>query len=143
MPEVLLQERFAVPPERVFGALTDHAAFGRLIGADIRVERAGTPAPNGLGAVRAVRAGGLTVREEVVRWEPPHAMDYRVVSGAPLQRHLGQIRILPEPGAARLEYRIRFDWPRYLGGGLVGGWIARALARQIGAGLRRLAADLR
>lgn len=143
MPQVFLQERFAASAERVFAAVTDHVAFGRWVGADIRVERAGTPAPNGLGALRAVCARGLTVREEVVRWEPPHAMDYRVVSGAPLRRHLGEIRIVPEGGTARLDYRIRFDWPWYLGGTLVGNWIARTLAREIGAGLSRIAADLR
>src|SRR5262245_59988223 len=121
MPEVVLQERFAASPERVFATLTDHVAFGRWVGADIRVERPGTPAPNGLGAIRAVRACGLTVREEVVRWEPPLAMDYRVVSGAPLRNHLGQIRIAPDAGGARLDYRIRFEWPGYLGGTLIGG----------------------
>jgi hypothetical protein len=143
MPEISMRQRFEASPERVFALLTDHVAFGRALGEDIRVEREGVPAPNGLGAVRVIRARGLTIREEVVGWEDPRAMDYRVVSGAPLENHRGEIRIVPEGAGARVDYRIRFDWPWYLGGALVGGLVARSLERQIGGGLAQMAASLR
>ena len=138
-----MQQRFANPPERVFAALTDHVAFGRALGEDIRIEREGVPAPNGLGAVRVIHARGLTIREEVVAWETPKAMDYRVVAGAPLHNHLGEIRFVPEGGGTRVDYRIRFDWPWYLGGALVGGLVARNLERQIAGGIAQIAATLR
>jgi uncharacterized protein YndB with AHSA1/START domain len=143
MPEIVMEQRFAAPPARVFEAITDHVAFGRFMGADIRVEREGTPAPNGLGALRVVRARGTAVREEVVRWEPPHAMDYRVVSGAPLRDHLGTIRIEPDGPGARVTYRIRFGWPWWGGGAFIGERIARTLEREITAGLGRMAAAVR
>jgi hypothetical protein len=143
MPEILMRQRFEAPPERVFALLTDHVGFGRALGEDIRLERQGVPPPNGLGAVRAIHARGLTIREEVIGWEVPRAMDYRVVSGAPLQNHLGEIRIVPDGTGARLDYRIRFDWPWYLGGALVGGLVARALERQIAGGIARMATTLR
>ncbi len=138
-----MQQRFDAPADLVFSALTDHEAFGRLLGEDIRVETPGVPAPNGLGAVRAIRARGLTIREKVVRWEAGRAMDYRVVSGAPLQNHLGTIRIEPDGEGARVDYRIRFDWPWWLGGAAVGGLVARSLERQIAGGIARLASTLR
>lgn len=138
-----MQQRFDASPDRVFEAMTDHVGFGRWVNADIRVERQGTPAPNGLGAVRAVKARGLTVREEVVGWEAPRAMDYRVIAGAPFRAHLGQIRVESEGTGARLDYRIRFDWPWYLGGAVVGGLLARTLEREISSGLVRMAAALR
>lgn len=137
-----MQQRFAAPPERVFAALTDHVAFGKLLGEDIRIERTGVPAPNGLGAVRAIHARGLTIREEVVGWETARAMDYRVIGGAPLQNHLGEIRLVPDGTGVRVDYRIRFDWPWYLGGAVVGGLLARSLERQIAAGIARLASTL-
>jgi hypothetical protein len=143
MPEIVMQQRFAASPERVFDALTDHVGFGRALGEDIRLERAGVPAPNGLGAVRAIHARGLTIREQVVRWEAPRAMDYSVVSGAPLQNHLGEIRVVPDGTGARVDYRIRFDWPWYLGGAVVGGLVARNLERQIVAAIARMAEALR
>ena len=138
-----MQQRYDASPDRVFGAITDHVGMGRWLNASIAIERPGTPSPNGLGAVRAVRARGLVVREEVVRWEPPRAMDYRVVGGAPLRDHLGTIRVEPDGAGARVDYRIRFEWPWYLGGGVVGTMIARTLAREIGAGLARMAEAMR
>jgi len=138
-----MQQTFHAAPERVFAALADHEGFGRWMGAAIRVERAGTPERDGLGAVRAVSAGGLTVREEVIRFEPPHAMDYRVVAGAPFRAHRGEIRVSPDGAGARLDYRIRFDWPWYAGGAPVGWLLARTLERRIGAGLARMATALR
>jgi uncharacterized membrane protein len=123
--------------------LTDHAGFGRVLGENIGLEREGVPPPNGLGAVRAIRARGLTIREEVVAWEAPHLMAYRVVSGAPLENHRGELRLAPDGTGTRLDYRIRFDWPWYLGGAVVGGLVARGLERQIGAGIARMAATLR
>ena len=143
MPRIFLQQRFDAPPDRVFAALTDHVGFGRALGEDIRLERQGVPAPNGLGAVRAIHARGLTIREEVVGWEASRAMDYAVVSGAPLQNHRGEIRLAPDGVGTRVDYRIRFDWPWYLGGALVGGLIARSLERQIASGIASMAATLR
>jgi uncharacterized protein YndB with AHSA1/START domain len=143
MPEIVMHQDFAAPAARVFAAMTDHAGFGRWMNTPITVERAGSPAPNGLGAVRAIRARGLTIREEVVRWESPRAMDYRVIAGAPFRNHLGEIRITPNESGARLDYRIRFEWPWWGGGGLVGRLLASELRREISAGLERMAAALR
>ena len=143
MVEISMRQDFTASPEQVFAAITDHVAFGRWMKADIRVERPGEPAPNGLGAIRAVGARGLTVREEVVGWEPARAMDYRVVSGAPFRNHRGEIRLTPVGSGTRVDYRIRFEWPWYLGGGVVGRFLAATLEREITAGLARMAADVR
>jgi uncharacterized protein YndB with AHSA1/START domain len=140
MHEITMQQLFGASPDRVFEAMTDHVAFGRWMNADISVERPGEPAPNGLGAVRVVRARGTTVREEVVRWEPPRLMAYRVIGGAPLRNHLGEIRVTPQDAGARVDYRIRFEWPWFLGGALVGRLIAGMLRREITAGLAKMAA---
>ena len=140
MADIVMQQRFTAPPERVFALLTDHEGFGRALGENIRVERPGVPAPNGLGAVRIIRARGLTIREEVVRWEPPAAMDYRVVSGAPLHHHLGAIRLTPDGQGTRVDYRIHFDWPWYLGGAVIGQLVATTLRQQIAAALAKMAA---
>ena len=89
-----------------------------------------------------IRARGLAVREQVTRFESPRAMDYRVISGAPFQDHLGEIRVAPDGDGALVDYRIRFDWPWYAGGALVGQLVAGQLEREITAGLARLAASL-
>jgi hypothetical protein len=143
MTEIVMVQRFEAAAEQVFAAITDHVAFGKWVRAEIRIEREGVPAPNGLGAIRAVGARGLTIREEVVGWETSRAMDYRVVSGAPFRNHRGEIRLVPEGSGTRVDYRIRFEWPWFLGGGVVGRLLAATLEREITAGLARMAVDVR
>jgi uncharacterized protein YndB with AHSA1/START domain len=140
--EIVIQQRFAAAPARVFELVTDHVGFGRWVGADIRLEHPGEPPPNGLGAVRVIHVRGLAIREEVIRFEAPHAMDYRVIGGAPFRDHLGEVRVEPDNGGARLDYRIRFAWPWFAGGALVGALLARQLEREIAGGLARMAASL-
>src|SRR4029450_85254 len=95
-----------------------------------------------VGAVRLVRVRGLPIRERVTRFDVPRAMDYRVISGAPFQDHLGEIRVAPAGHAPLVDSRIRFGWPGYAGGSLVGRLVAAQLEREITAGLARLAASL-
>jgi uncharacterized protein YndB with AHSA1/START domain len=142
MHQIAMQQRFAAPPERVFAMVTDHVGLGRWLSADVRLERPGEPPPNGLGAVRVIRARGLSVRERVIRYDAPRAMDYRVISGAPLRNHLGEIRVEPDGDGARVDYRIRFEWPWFVGGSVVGGLVAGQLERELTAALGRMAASL-
>src|SRR4029453_3251992 len=107
MHEIAMRQRCTATPDRVFAAITDHAALGSWLPADVRLETPGTPPPNGFGAVRVVRVRGLPIRERVTRFEALHAMDYRVISGAPFQDHLGEIRVTPDGDGAPLDYRIR------------------------------------
>jgi len=137
-----MQQRFAAPPARVFALVTDHVGLGRWLPADVRLERPGEPSPNGLGAVRVIRARGLSVREQVIRYDAPRAMDYRVIGGAPFRNHRGEIRVEADDGGARVDYRIRFDWPWFAGGALVGSLVAGQLEREITAGLKRMAESL-
>ena len=42
-------------------------------------------------------------------------MNYRPIGGPPVRNHLGTFRVEPDGTGARVDYRIRFDWPWYLG----------------------------
>jgi uncharacterized membrane protein len=143
MVEVHMQQLFGAPPARVFAVITDHGRMGEWIdGAKVTIEKPGTPAPNGLGAVRKVSAFGPAIFEEVVRWEEPRAMDYRVIRG-PLRNHLGELRFEPAPdGGTQLDYRIRFTMPWYLGGDLTARLVGSVLKRVIDKGLAGLAARM-
>ncbi|MBI3768528.1 MAG: SRPBCC family protein [Deltaproteobacteria bacterium] len=145
MNEVRIQQMFAVPPARLFAVVTDHRNLGKyMTGAEVTIEREGKPPPNGLGTVRKVKARGLAIYEEVVRWEEPKAMDYRVIRGAPLRNHLGEIRLTPTPdGGTQVDYRIQFSVPWYFGGGLLGSYLAREFESTIGKCLAMMAAEVR
>jgi len=74
MHEIVMRQRFAAPPARVFELVTDHVGLGRWLGADIHLEHPGEPPPNGLGAIRVIRravspfASGSPASSPRTRW---------------------------------------------------------------------------
>jgi hypothetical protein len=95
------------PRDLVFERLSDHEGMRDWPGiADARLAREGTPTRNGLGAVRVIRASGLTLDEEVVRWDPPNGLDYRIVKGLPVD-HLGTVALTERDGVTAIVWRIR------------------------------------
>lgn len=106
-----LTESFAVPPERLWEALSDHAGMTEWLGS--RVSVVAGPADGGVGTVRRIHAGPLAVDEQVTYADPPRRMVYRVVRGAPMLRfHRGEILIEPwgETGC-NLTWDILVDSP--------------------------------
>jgi uncharacterized protein YndB with AHSA1/START domain len=110
----------AAPPETVFDVLTDHRGY-----ADItpmrrsELEREGEPAPNGVGAIRALHSVGPPLREEVVAYERPSRFSYKVVSGIPVRDHLGTVLLTPEGPGTRVTYAVKTTPTLPLVGGAV------------------------
>lgn len=96
------------PAQLVFDGLTDHEAMARWPGISAcRLIREGQPR-NGLGAIRAVTAMGLTLQEEVVRFEPPHRFEYRIIRGLPVE-HLGTVTVDDLPSGTRVTWHVRIS----------------------------------
>jgi len=110
------------PPETVFDVLTDHRRYAELTPLRKSVlEREGEPAPNGVGAIRAVSAVGLSLREEVVVFERPSRFSYKVISGAPIRDHLGTVLLEPAGAGTKITYAVRMTPTLPLAGGIVVG----------------------
>jgi uncharacterized protein YndB with AHSA1/START domain len=108
MASFTLVHEVAAPPEIVFDVLTDHRGY-----ADItpmrrsELEREGEPAPNGVGAIRALRSVGPPLREEVVSYERPSRFSYKVLSGIPVRDHLGTVELAPGGQGTKVTYAVR------------------------------------
>ncbi|MGI9592022.1 MAG: SRPBCC family protein [Myxococcota bacterium] len=111
MQEVQVEHRYAGPPQAVWDVYTDHANWKDWAGMpSSRVVKTGAPDPNGTGCVRALGAGARGVLEEVVDFEPPKRMTYRVVGGImPLRDHLGEVLFEPDGDGTRIVWRCRFE----------------------------------
>ncbi len=108
------------PPETVFDVLTDHRRYAEITPARKSVlEREGEPAPNGVGAIRAVSSVGPPLREEVVVFERPSRFSYKVISGAPIRDHLGTVLLEPAGDGTRMTYAVRMTPTLPLAGGVV------------------------
>jgi uncharacterized protein YndB with AHSA1/START domain len=100
-------------PEAVFDLLADHANYDRfrpIHGSEL--VREGDPAPNGVGALRRIKARPLTFDEEITAYERPTRLDYLIVKlGVPFQHHGGTIRLSPEEGGTHADWRSSFTVP--------------------------------
>jgi len=110
----------AAPPEVVFDVLTDHRSYAEMTQLrSSELEREGEPAPNGVGAIRALRSIGPPLREEVVAYERPSRFAYKVLSGAPIRDHLGSVELSPVKEGTRLVYVVRMEPTVPFGGSAV------------------------
>lgn len=108
MASFTLVREVAAPLEVVFDVLTDHRRYADITPMRRSVlEREGEPAPNGVGAIRALHSVGPPLREEVIAYEPPHRFSYKVISGVPVRDHVGTVELTPEGEGTKVVYALR------------------------------------
>lgn len=133
MQQVEVRRRIPGTPEQVFAVYTDHVSWSEWAGfGPTRLAREGVPAPNGVGCVRVIGNGLAEAREEVLSFEPPKRMTYRIVKGFPVIRgHFGEVGFEPDAGGTLVTWRCRFE-SRIPGlGGLIRRVVARMFARAL------------
>lgn len=105
------------PPEIVFEVLTDHRRYPEITPLrNAELEREGDPAPNGLGAVRALSVAGPPMREEVIAYEPPSRFAYKLLSGLPFRDHVGTVELTPLDKGTQVIYAVHTTPTVPLGG---------------------------
>jgi len=77
------------------------------------LERTGSPEPDGVGAVRAFSRYGVGSREEVVAWDPPHHLAYRILSGFPVRDYRADVTLEAAGDGTRIEWAGAWSpkWP--------------------------------
>ena len=137
--QIELTQFVAAAPEKVFAFYTDHEGWTRWAGVrEVVLRQKGDPPPNGLGAIRVIRARGMAFEEEITAFEPPRRMGYRLVAGAPVRDHSGEVRFEPDGAGTRVTWTIRF---RPLVPGT--GWLLRrVLEREVRGVLAALAENV-
>ncbi len=82
MQHVAAERFYDAPRQRVWDVYTDHRSWTDWAGIGrVTLEPPGDPDENGVGCVRVIRSGGVAAHEEVVEFQPPERMTYRVVRG--------------------------------------------------------------
>jgi uncharacterized protein YndB with AHSA1/START domain len=140
MQHVEVEEVVEAPVERVWARYTDHVSWSEWAGMGrVRLERQGEPPPNGVGCVRVIGSAGVAVHEEVLRFEAPRFMSYRVVRGGiPIDNHLGEVFFEAHPRGTLVRWCCRFD-SRVPG---LGGAFRRLIQFLFARALRGLKRDL-
>jgi len=137
--EVELEAWLPAPPDAVWRLLADHEGMPRWLPVrEVVRRRPGAPDPDGLGAVRTVKSGGLAFDEEIVEWKPGERLGYRLTGGAPLRDHRGVVRLAAEGEGTRIVWSVGFR-PWIPGTGFL---VEREVRRLLEGGLRGLARAL-
>lgn len=148
MVEILVEQHFRAGPAAVFAAVSDHAGFIAGRGLVCRLARAGQTSPNGLGAVREVRSGPVTLTEAITAWMPDAGYDYRIQRvrlgplPLPFAHELGEVRLVADAGGTRVTWRSRFRVPLPGVGAALEARLAAGGTRAFAALLRRAAEGL-
>ncbi|MBY6194469.1 SRPBCC family protein [Marinobacter hydrocarbonoclasticus] len=106
-----IDETFDVPRRKAFAVFADHHRFGKLVGAPVkRIKDSDQADPNGIGSVRKIGIGPLSLEETVLGFEPDSLIEYTISSISPLRNHLGRILFSDAgEGKTRIQYSIRFE----------------------------------
>jgi len=110
MHHVEVQQVIEAPLTAVFDRYTDHLSWGEWAGlGTVTLARRGSPSPNGVGAVRVFANMGIKTFEEVISYERPRRMTYRLVKGPiPIKDHLGEVLFTSHPGGTLVTWRCQF-----------------------------------
>src|SRR4051794_17107953 len=112
------QEHFSVQsvssaaPDTVFAVLADGAGWKRWAGPVVRHsswDRTGEPAPGGVGAVRKLGAWPVFSREEIVEYDPPGHLAYRILSGQPVRYYRADVHLTPQGTGTRIRWEGTFE----------------------------------
>ena len=109
MIEFTLTRTTTVPIETVFDAITDHRGIADHVWAVRRstLDREGTPAPNGVGAIRRIEAVGPPVVEEIIDYQRPTRYAYKMLSGAPVRDHVGTVELREAGTGTEVSWHLR------------------------------------
>jgi uncharacterized protein YndB with AHSA1/START domain len=138
MIEFTLTQTSSAPIEKVFDALTDHRRFASYVWPLRRstLDREGTPAPNGVGAVRRLEMVGPPLLEEIIDYQRPTRYAYKLVSGAPVRDHVGTIELRETGTGTEVSWHLR-STPKIPGvGGLLSPVLKWALGDLLKGGIK-------
>ncbi len=109
MIEFTLRQTSTAPIETVFDTITDHRGIADYMWAVRRstLDREGTPAPNGVGAVRRLAAAGPPIVEEIIDYERPTRYAYKMLSGAPVRDHVGTVELREAGTGTEVTWHLR------------------------------------
>lgn len=109
MIEFTLTRTSTAPIETVFDAMTDHRGISDYVWACRRstLDREGTPAPNGVGAIRRLVVIGPPFVEEIIEYERPTRYAYKMLSGAPTRNHIGTIQLREADTGTEVSWHLR------------------------------------
>lgn len=124
-------------PATVYRLLRDGSTWPDWSPIDaLEVEREGEGEREGVGAVRVLRNGRVTGRDEITGFEENRRFSYRHLGGLPVRDYHGEIELTPTDGGTAVRWHVSFS-AKMPGSGFL---VHPAIRRFIGQCVRSLVA---
>lgn len=113
MPQIVMQQRFNAPVEKVFEVFGKHATFDTVLWPiqSVRIQDSSDPSnPDGLGSIRLMGLGPVKfIREQITLVEPLQTIEYKMLKNPMIRHHLGRLEFAAEGGQTTLTYTIELE----------------------------------
>jgi uncharacterized protein YndB with AHSA1/START domain len=137
--EINLEIDVDASPGQVWDVVADHEGMVAWMPvAEVVRRKPGLKEPNGVGAVRTIRARSAVIEEEITEFRAGECLAYRLIAGAPVRDHRGELVLTPNGEGCHLRWTIQCQCSIPL----IGGWVERELRWPIEKRLERLKTKL-
>ncbi|MDZ7887347.1 MAG: SRPBCC family protein [Mycobacterium sp.] len=94
------------PRAIVYDVFADKERWSTFLPIQTKLVEAGTPTPQGVGAVHQLGVGPVGVKERITEVVPLERIRYELIAFGPVRGHSGEIIFADEGAATRVTYRM-------------------------------------
>ncbi|WP_028479855.1 SRPBCC family protein [Nocardia sp. CNY236] len=109
MASATVNATVAAPREVVYRLFADRESMNPYLRVPITLTKPGATEREGVGAQHRIGKGPLAITEEITALVPGERMEYTIVKGAPVKRHMGTITFADAGNATQVSYTIEAE----------------------------------
>lgn len=103
----------AAPRDVVYRLFADRESISPYLPVQVKLTKPGLTEREGVGAQHIVGLGPLGITEEITKLVPGERMEYKIVKGAPVKRHVGIVTFADTDNGTLVSYNgVRPHTPR-------------------------------
>lgn len=99
----------AAPRDVVYKFFTERDGINPYIPVDFTLKTPGSPNPTGVGAQYFIGKAGVGIVEETTKLVPGELMEYKIIKGAPVKRHVGTITFTDADNGTLVSYTMESE----------------------------------
>ncbi|MFR9752538.1 SRPBCC family protein [Nocardia sp. 004] len=97
------------PREVVYRLFADRESISPYVSFQVKLTKPGTTEREGVGAQHLIGIGPVGVTEEITKLVPGERMEYKIVKGAPVKRHVGIVTFADADNGTQVSYTMESD----------------------------------